>query len=52
MVITGRWGPPLYRISYTKNADESVRQFGEKSTDNGKTWKTDFDLLYRPAGSH
>jgi hypothetical protein len=26
-----------------------VRQFGEQSTDEGKTWATSFDLTYRPA---
>src|SRR5436190_4191859 len=49
MVIQGRWGGPLVRISYSKNADGSVRQFGEQSTDNGKTWATSFDLTYRPS---
>jgi len=49
MVIQGKWGGPLVRISYSKNADGSVRQFGEQSTDEGKTWSTSFDLTYRPA---
>jgi hypothetical protein len=49
MVIQGQWGGPLVRISYSKNADGSVRQFGEQSTDEGKTWATSFDLTYRPA---
>ena len=31
---------------YNLNPDK-VRQHGESSTDNGKTWKTDFDLEYR-----
>ena len=48
MVIEGKWGGPLVRISYTANADGSVRQFGEQSTDEGKTWAKSFDLLYRP----
>lgn len=48
MVIEGKWGGPLTRITYTPNADGSVRQFGEQSTDEGKTWVTSFDLLYRP----
>src|ERR1044071_1770374 len=38
MVIQGKWGGLLVRISYSKNADGSVRQFGEQSTDEGKTW--------------
>jgi len=49
MVIQGKWAGPLVRISYSKNADGSVRQFGEQSTDEGKTWSTSFDLTYRPS---
>ena len=48
MVITGKWGGPLVRMNYSKNADGSVRQFGEQSTDDGKTWKPSFDFTYRP----
>jgi len=51
MVITGKWGGPLVRMSYSKNADGSVRQFGEQSTDDGKTWKPSFDFTYRHAAS-
>lgn len=51
MVITGKWGGPLVRMSYSKNADGSVRQFGEQSTDEGKTWKPSFDFTYRPSKS-
>jgi hypothetical protein len=51
MVIQGEWGGPLVRISYTPNADHSVRQFGEASTDNGKTWAPSFDFTYRPAAT-
>ena len=47
MVIQGKWGGPLVRISYSKNADGSVRQFGEQSTDDGKSWTVSFDLTYR-----
>ena len=49
MVIQGKWAGPLVRMTYSKNADGSVRQFGEQSTDEGKTWATSFDLTYRPA---
>lgn len=49
MVITGKWGGPLVRMTYSKNADGSVRQFGEQSTDDGKSWKPSFDFTYRPA---
>jgi hypothetical protein len=49
MVITGKWGGPLVRMSYSRNADGSVRQHGEQSTDEGKTWAPSFDFTYRPA---
>ena len=48
MVIEGKWGGPLTRITYSANADGSVRQFGEQSTDEGKSWAKSFDLTYRP----
>jgi hypothetical protein len=48
MVIQGKWAGPLVRIGYSKNADGSVRQFGEESKDEGKTWSPQFDLTYRP----
>jgi hypothetical protein len=51
MVIQGKWGGPLVRITYSKNADGSVRQFGEQSTDEGKTWGPSFDFTYRPAAA-
>ena len=52
MVITGRWGRPLVRMTYSKNADGSVRQFGQQSADDGKTWKPAFDFTYRPSAAH
>ena len=48
MVIEGEWGGPLVRITYTPNADGSVRQYGVQSTDGGKTWAPSFDLMYKP----
>jgi len=51
MVIQGEWGGPIVRMSYSKNADGSVRQFGEQSTDKGKTWSPQFDFTYRPSTS-
>src|SRR4051794_25988559 len=51
MVITGKWGGPLVRMSYSKNADGSVRQFGEQSNDQGKNWSPQFDFTYRPAAT-
>jgi hypothetical protein len=49
MVITGKWGGPLVRMSYSRNGDGSVRQLGEQSTDDGKTWAPSFDFTYRPS---
>ncbi|MBX3480365.1 MAG: hypothetical protein KF842_08190 [Caulobacter sp.] len=56
LVLEGSWPgavtpgqPALVRMTYTKGADGSVRQFGEGSTDDGKTWAPNFDFTYRPA---
>jgi hypothetical protein len=35
------------RVSWIPNADGTVRQHWEQSTDAGQTWKTAFDGLYR-----
>ncbi len=35
------------RITWTPNADGTVRQLWEQSTDSGRTWVTVFDGLYR-----
>jgi len=43
-------GEQLERITWTPNADGTVRQHWEQSTDGGKTWKTAFDGLYRRKG--
>ena len=51
MVITGKWGGPLVRMTYSRNPDGSVRQFGEQSTDDGKSWSPNFDFTYRPAAA-
>jgi hypothetical protein len=37
------------RVTWTPNADGSVRQLWESSTDEGKTWTVAFDGLYRRA---
>ena len=39
--------PQQERITWTPNADGSVRQFWEQSNDGGKTWVAAFDGLYR-----
>lgn len=53
MVLTGPWPLPsgrarLVRMTYTPNPDGSVRQAGEASFDDGRTWKPTFDFTYRP----
>ncbi len=51
MVLTGehnvRGRHLIERITWTPNADGSVRQHWEQSADAGKTWTTAFDGLYR-----
>jgi len=37
----------ILRMTFSKLDPDKVRQHGESSTDEGKTWKTDFDLEYR-----
>jgi len=56
MVLTGDWksvnGPgqdAIVRMSYSRNADGSVRQFGETSADFGMTWQASFDFTYKPS---
>lgn len=52
MVLTGAWPMPdgrmrSVRMTYAPNPDGSVRQFGEASFDDGKTWAPTFDFTYR-----
>jgi len=52
MVLTGPWPmadgrPRLVRMTYTPGADGSVRQAGEQSFDDGRTWRPSFDFTYR-----
>ncbi len=54
MSITGTWenfaGPgkdALVRMRYQLQPDGQVRQWGDNSTDGGKTWQPSFDFLYR-----
>jgi hypothetical protein len=55
MVLEGRQDQPdpktgiirRERITWTPNADGSVRQHWESSVDNGESWQTGFDGLYR-----
>jgi hypothetical protein len=39
-------GVVVQRITWSKNADQSVRQVWESSTDGGKTWSVAFDGRY------
>ena len=39
--------PTVEKITWTPNADGSVRQHWEQSTDGGKSWTDAFDGLYR-----
>jgi hypothetical protein len=34
-------------MNYQKQPDGQVRQWGDSSTDGGKTWSPSFDFLYR-----
>lgn len=47
MVLSGKSGTTLNRISWEPRKDGSVRQLWETSTDLGKSWQTAFDGLYR-----
>lgn len=37
----------IQKMTFFHLSQDKVRQLGESSVDNGKTWKTDFDLEYR-----
>lgn len=52
MVLEGIWPQPnnpnqITRMTYSKLENGSVRQFGETSDDNGKTWQVSFDFIYK-----
>jgi len=57
MVLTGLWRgvangrDGLVRMHYTREAGGAVRQRGEVSTDDGRSWAPSFDLTYRPAAA-
>ncbi len=42
--------PTELRMTFTPVDSNTVRQFGELSTDGGQTWKTSFDLYYHRKG--
>ena len=37
----------ILKMTFYRLSADKVRQYGESSADEGKTWKTDFDLEYR-----
>jgi ketosteroid isomerase-like protein len=37
----------MRRLTFTKLSNDKVRQLGERSDDDGKTWATEYDLEYR-----
>ncbi|MBL7742617.1 MAG: hypothetical protein JNN00_03995 [Chitinophagaceae bacterium] len=37
----------MRRLTFTKTDNDKVRQLGERSDDEGKTWTTEYDLEYR-----
>lgn len=37
----------MRRLTFYKLSDDKVRQHGERSDDDGKTWTTEYDLEYR-----
>lgn len=46
--VTGQRGKIFKRrLTFTKLSNDKVRQFGERSDDDGKTWTTEYDLEYR-----
>jgi hypothetical protein len=47
--VAGAPVPVFNRMTFTRNADGSVRQFGEQSTDRGQTWSAQYDFTYRRA---
>jgi len=53
LVVEGVWPQPGHpkqwtRMTYTPLGDGSVEQAGESSDDEGKTWQSSFDFIYRP----
>ncbi len=46
--VTGSKGKTfMRRLTFTKLSNDKVRQLGERSDDEGKTWATEYDLEYR-----
>ena len=47
MVMRAPGRSSLQRMSYRPQPDGSVRQVGEVSNDQGKTWNAGYDYTYR-----
>lgn len=46
--VTGPKGENfMRRLTFTKLSNDKVRQLGERSDDEGKSWTTEYDLEYR-----
>ncbi len=58
MELTGPWAgsgpngePGIVRMRYDRGENGAVRQHGQVSIDNGRTWTPSFDFTYRPSTS-
>ncbi|MEI2719440.1 MAG: tetratricopeptide repeat protein [Gemmatimonadales bacterium] len=47
LVLRTVGGTPWQRLSFTPIDSNTVRQFGETSSDSGKTWQVGYDFRYR-----
>ena len=47
-IARGRNPADRRRMTFTRLSEGRVRQHGERSTDEGGTWTTEYDLTYRP----
>jgi len=43
----GQTGRVRTRLTFFKRPDGTVRQFSERTTDGGKTWQVNYDLIYK-----
>jgi hypothetical protein len=45
--VTEDGRPALRRMTFFAQGPDRVRQLGERSVDGGKTWRVDYDLIYK-----
>lgn len=45
--VMGPKGNFMRKLTFTKLSNDRVRQLGERSDDDGKSWTTEYDLEYR-----